>query len=72
MVRGTLSMVRDEKAESLEKVCLYHLAALRWFVVLNECTKQSEKIMGVLASKSMSGKSKEKKGEMTFNTRTFL
>ncbi|EBM3802924.1 PerC family transcriptional regulator [Salmonella enterica] len=37
-------MVRDEKVESLEKACLYHGAALRWLVVLNQCTNQSERI----------------------------
>ncbi|ECD0769307.1 PerC family transcriptional regulator [Salmonella enterica subsp. enterica] len=44
LVRGSLSMVRDEKAESLEKACLYHGAALRWLIVLNQCTNQSERI----------------------------
>ncbi|EHI5881727.1 PerC family transcriptional regulator [Salmonella enterica] len=38
------SLVRDEKAESLEKACLYHGAALRWLIVLNQCTNQSERI----------------------------
>lgn len=37
-------MVKDEKAEFLEKACLYHGAASRWLVVLNHCTSQSEKI----------------------------
>ncbi|AXD45360.1 PerC family transcriptional regulator [Salmonella enterica] len=37
-------MVKDEKAESLEKASLYHSAASRWLIVLNQCTNQSERI----------------------------
>ncbi|HHR9460260.1 TPA: PerC family transcriptional regulator [Salmonella enterica subsp. enterica serovar Oranienburg] len=37
-------MVKDEKAESLEKACLYHRVASRWLIVLNQCTNQSDKL----------------------------
>ncbi|HAK1936996.1 TPA: PerC family transcriptional regulator [Salmonella enterica] len=38
-------MVKDEKAESLEKASLYYSAASRWLIVLNQCTNQSERIL---------------------------
>lgn len=65
-------MVRDQKIESLEKACLYPGVSFTLACCIKSMYKSVRKNMGVKTSKSMSGKSKEKKGKMDFVTRSFL
>ncbi|ATI83540.1 hypothetical protein CGA24_00010 (plasmid) [Salmonella enterica subsp. enterica] len=36
-------MIKDEKAEYLENAGLYKKAALRWLIVLKQCTNDTER-----------------------------
>lgn len=65
-------MVKDEKAESLEKACLYHRVASRWLIVLNQCTNQSDKLWVSRRRSLCLRKARQKRKKIVVSTQSVL